>query len=110
MPEQIDIVELQRKLYPGRFPNMSSKMAAIVGYLLGQEYTSPALDSICVTSDGYCLAQQAGDIGFNHFLGDYADLAMNWQNLMECVGLSTDEETYCLNLLQTRIQHYSGVA
>lgn len=104
---QVDVATLAQKLDPSRFPNMSSKMAAIVGFFMGKEYTTPAIEALCVTSDGYCLAQQAGDIGFNSFLGEFSEVERNWRKLVTIteVGLTEQEEQYCLKLLQMRVQH-----
>jgi hypothetical protein len=92
---------------------MSGKMAAIVGYMLGQEFTTPAIEDICRTSDDCCLAQQEGDIGYNVFLGAYSDLKRNWHELvtMPEVGLTAEEEAHCLNLLSTKIRQVNaGIA
>ena len=107
MVNEIDVDEVAQKLHPARFPNMSPRMAAIVGYLMGKEYTTPTISGLCVTSDGYCLAQHAGDIGFNDFIGEYSEVERNWRNLVGIteVGLSEQEEIYCLKLLQTKVQH-----
>lgn len=88
-----DRAALVEKLHPRRFPGMSGKMAAILGYLLGEAWTDPALTDLCITSDGYLLGQEAGDVGMNAFLGAASDLAANLERLVELpeVGLTADE-------------------
>jgi len=83
--------ELIRKLHPGRFTAMSPKMAAIVGCILGQEFTRPQLVGLTVTSDGFVLGMHAGDIGFNDFIGARADLDRNWDRLLDAAELTPDE-------------------
>ena len=73
---------LIEKLHPRRFPNMSGKMAAIVGHILGIEVTDPVIDALFVTSDGFVLAQHVGDCGANDFIGAYAELRSNWVRLL----------------------------
>ena len=99
-----------QKLHPGRFPNMSPKMAAIVGYLLGEQFTVPELEGLCVTSDGYCVGHTKGNVDESYFLGTFEDLERNWRELvgLKEVGLSEEEEIHCLKLLQTRITRFDG--
>ena len=73
---------LIEKLHPHRFPNMSPKMAAIVGHILDIEVTEPAIDGLFVTSDGFVLAQHTGDCGANDFIGSYEQLRSNWVRLL----------------------------
>jgi len=49
------VTTLQTLLDPRRFENMSPQMAAIMGYLLDQPFTTPALSEILVTPDGAVL-------------------------------------------------------
>ena len=58
---------LAEKLHPKRFPSMSGKMAAIVGYILGEEWTRPRIVELVVTSDGWVLARNAGHVGFDSY-------------------------------------------
>ena len=43
---------LAAKLRPDRFTAMSGKMAAIVGYIVGERFSDPAISELVVTSDG----------------------------------------------------------
>ena len=55
---------LVRKLDPSRL-RVSHKFHAILGCLLGQEWTTPLLTALCVTRDGHVLGEKEGQPGFN---------------------------------------------
>lgn len=48
--------QLVAKLRPDRFTARSGKMAAIVGYILDERFSDPAISELVVTSDGFGLA------------------------------------------------------
>ena len=83
---------LTAKLHPKRFPNMSGKMAAIVGYILSRRWTRPRIAELVVTSDGWVLARNAGQVVFDTIVGTAEDLERNWNNLMRAAGLSSEEQ------------------
>lgn len=56
-------VTLPPKLYPERFTDMSGKMAAIVGYVLGESWTEPAIAALSVTSDGIVTTESEFMVG-----------------------------------------------
>jgi hypothetical protein len=95
--------ELAKKLHPGRFPGMSSKMAAIVGCILGQKWTSPAIEELVVTSDGIVLGRIEGDCGCNEWIGSYSDLRRNWESLLDAAGLTDAEK------LQAQVAYENAV-
>jgi hypothetical protein len=82
---------LTDKLHPRRFAGMSGRMAAVVGCILGEEWSKPRIVEMVVTSDGWALARNAGHVGFDTIIGTAADLERNWSNLLRAAGL-TDEE------------------
>jgi hypothetical protein len=82
---------LAEKLHPRRFPNMSGKMAAVVGYILGEEWSEPCIVELVITSDGWLLARDAGHVGFDRFIGAAIDLERNWNDLLSAAGLTGDE-------------------
>lgn len=94
---------LAKKLNPNRFTAMSGKMAAIVGYILGEEWTDPAISDMAITSDGFLLAQHEGDIGLNDFMGAASDLERNVANLTIAAGLTQDEQAEWQGLYNSRI-------
>jgi hypothetical protein len=83
--------ELQLKLSPARFPNMSPQMAAMLGFLFGRAYTTPALADVVVTPDGHVLGRPEGDTGPLAYLAAAADLRANLRRLGMAAGLSADE-------------------
>jgi hypothetical protein len=85
------IMTLIQKLHPTRFTGMSGKMAAIVAHILNQNWTSPSIAELTVTSDGHLLARHEGDCGFNNYIGLVAEFEANWKRLLIAAGL-TDAE------------------
>ena len=83
---------LTEKLHPARFTGMSGKMAAIVGCILGQAWTSPAIAELTITSDGHVLARHEGDCGHNDYIGTVADLQKNWRRLLDAAGLTSPSD------------------
>lgn len=57
-------------------------MAAIVGYILDEPFTEPAISELVVTSDGV-LAEIEGEVGANEIIGSEADLNRNLLDLIE---------------------------
>ncbi len=94
------------KLRPDRFTAMSGKMAAIVGYILDERFSDPAISELVVTSDGFVLAQTEGDVGANDMIGDEADLNRNLLSLIEAAGLSEEEVREFGRLQRERIRRY----
>jgi hypothetical protein len=75
---------LTEKLHPDRFTAMSGKMAAIVGYVLGESWSEPEIRSLSVTADGFVTTE-------SEFLGEAADLDRNILNLLVAADLSAEE-------------------
>jgi len=101
---------LRDKLHPGRFPGMSGRMAAIVGYLLGKEWTAPRIAELVVTSDGHVLARHDGDCGCNDYLGLAADLERNWLALLDAARLTDDERAKADQLYRRAVADYRPAA
>lgn len=94
------------KLRPDRFTAMSGKMAAIVGYIVDERFSEPAISEMVVTSDGFVLAQAEGEVGANDLIGEEADLNRNLLTLIEAAGLSEDEIREFGRLQRERIRRY----
>lgn len=103
LPSPLDT--LKAKLKPSRFPNMSPRMASIVGYILGESWVTPQVSGLMVTSDKFVLASMKGDCGYNHFLGAESDLQSNWLRFLECAGLGPDERTTADKLFAEKVGH-----
>jgi hypothetical protein len=99
---------LNSKLHPKRFPGMSGKMAAIVGYILGETFTDPSITEMAITSDGMVLAQQSGDVGMNDMIGSVSDLKRNWMKLLDVAGLDDKERKQAEALFNNIRSYHSG--
>lgn len=100
---------LAQKLHPRNFTAMSGKMAAIVGYVVGQEWTAPEIAELAVTSDGFVLARLRGDIGCNDWVSSAEDMDRNVANLLEAAGLTPDEKTEWQRLFKARVMDWRPV-
>lgn len=94
---------MNQKLHPRRFKGMSPKMASIVGFVLGERFTDPAIEDMIVTVDGCVLAQHEGDVGFNDFVGAKSDLVRNWNNLLDAAGLTPEERIEAEKLFKAKV-------
>ena len=101
LPSPIDT--LTEKLNPRRFSAMSPKMAAIVGYILSQNWG--VINGLMVTSDGFVLAQVNGDVGYNHFIGAESDLQRNWKELLNVADLGQDELPLARQCYAEKVRH-----
>lgn len=99
---------IKRALNPSRFPGMSGKMMAILGYIIEEKYTSPSVRELMVTSDGILMARVEGDIGFNDIMGSVDDFKRNWNKLihLQGLGLSGEEISYLEKLPSVTIRGY----
>ena len=91
---------LSDKLHPTQFSDMSPKLGAIVACILGENWTSPRLSHLSITSDGFVVS---GD----HFIGSAQDLQRNIDNLLEVADLTKEEtrvfwELYACNVTDWR--------
>jgi hypothetical protein len=96
---------LKTKLHPKRFTKMSSRMASIVAYIIGENWVTPQVDGLMVTSDGFVLASVQGDLGYNHFIGDRADLERNFRTLLDSAELTPKETAEANRLFAEKVQH-----
>ena len=90
---------LAQKLHPGRFPGMSGKMAAIVGYVLGEEWTEPTIPSLSITSDGFVVTM-------DDFIGEASDLDRNVGNLLGVAGLTDEEQAEWDRLYRMKVEDW----
>lgn len=85
------IDNLQKKLHPSRFSNMSPKMAWIISAIIGTDWSkgprgeSPHGAHFSITSDGHIISG-------NMYLGDANEFKENIDNLIKCAELSTQEQ------------------
>lgn len=94
------------KLTPTRFPQMSPRMAAIVGCIVGETFTTPSLAELAITSDGLVLGRASHDCGMNEWIGTAAALERNWNNLLTAAGLTPAEQIAAKQLYAEMVQDW----
>jgi hypothetical protein len=73
---------------------VSDHFRAILGCLLGEDWTTPRLVEMVVTPDGHLLGRCNGDGSFKAFLGASADLIRNIHGVAPVADLDGDEIGY----------------
>ena len=94
-------------LHPRRFSEMSPRMAAIVGYVLGEHWTEPEIAWLSVTVDGHVVSDA-------HFIGSGQDLDRNVANLLDAAELTQEQRQewqarYCARVDDWRNGHANFV-
>lgn len=95
------------KLWPTRFPSMSDKMVAIVGFLLGEIWTEPKIVDLEVVG-GMVMVMHEDDVGYNHFIGGEENLCRNLENLYAAAELSRTEARWMRKSLMGRTGIWSA--
>jgi hypothetical protein len=70
---------------------VSPHFEAILGCLLGEDWTTPRLVEMQVTPDGHVLGRCDGEASFRAFLGASEDLIGNIHGVAPVAGLDGDE-------------------
>ena len=86
-PDQIR-QDCARKL---REVQVSDHFQAILGCLLGEDWTTPRLAEMVVTPDGHLLGRCEGEASFKAFLGASEDLLRNIHGVARVAELDGDE-------------------
>lgn len=89
-PDQIRR-DAARKL---RAVQVSDHFQAILGCLLGEDWTTPRLVEMIITPDGHVLGRCDGEPSFKAFLGASADLLKNIHGVARVAELDGDEIGY----------------
>lgn len=89
-PEQIRC-DCARKL---RAVQVSDHFQAILGCLLGEDWTTPRLAEMVITPDGHLLGRCEGEAAFKVFLGASEDLLRNIHGVAPVAELDGDEIGY----------------
>jgi hypothetical protein len=89
-PDQIR-QECARKL---RAVQVSDHFQAILGCLLGEDWTKPRLVEMVITPDGHLLGRCDGEYSFKVFLGASEDLLRNIHGVAPVAELDGDEIGY----------------
>lgn len=69
---------------------------AILGCLLGEDWSTPRIEELRITPDRCLLARIEGEATFKAFLGAEADLIRNVHGIAEIAGLDGDEVGFLL--------------
>lgn len=70
---------------------VSEHFQAILGCLLGEDWTTPRLIEMVITPDGHVLGRCGGDPSFKAFLGASEDLLRNIHDIAPIAELDGDE-------------------
>lgn len=74
-----------------RAVKVSEHFQAILGCLLGEDWTTPRLVEMVITSDGHMLGRCDGEEDFKVFLGEADDLIKNIHGVAPIAELDGDE-------------------
>ena len=89
---------------------MSPFMAAVVGYVLGESFTDPAIAEIKISErENLVYIRQAGAVGFDG-LQSLEDLRNNWNHLMDAAGLTPEERKRAVELFRAKVEAVPGTA
>lgn len=91
-PHQIRL-DCARKI---RSVEPSDMFTAILGCLLGEDWSSPKIEELRITPYRCLLARVEGEVTFRAFLGAEADLIRNVHGIAEVAGLDGDEIGFLL--------------
>ena len=86
-PDQIR-QDCARKL---REVQVSEQFQAILGCLLGEDWTTPRLIELVITPDGHLLGRCEGEAAFKAYLGASEDLIRNIHGVAPVAELDGDE-------------------
>ena len=71
--------------------NVSEHFQAILGCLLGEDWTTPRLVEMVITSDGHMLGRCDGEEDFKVYLGEAGDVIKNIHGVAPIAELDGDE-------------------
>jgi hypothetical protein len=77
-----------------RVVQVSDHFQAILGCLLGEDWTSPRIVELVITSDGHLVGRLDGEPEFKVFLGEADDLIKNIHGVASVAELDGDEAGY----------------
>jgi hypothetical protein len=77
-----------------RVVQVSDHFQAILGCMLGEDWTSPRIVELVITSDGHLVGRLDGEPEFKVFLGEADDLIKNIHGVASVAELDGDEAGY----------------
>ena len=103
------ISSLKKKLHPDRFDGMSPLMAAIVGYVLGESFSTPEIAEIKVSeTEDLVHIREVGAATFGE-IQSLRDLRSNWNRLMDAADLTPEERREAVRLFKARVEKMPGL-
>jgi len=102
------VTTLTEKLHPSRFSEMSPFMAAIVGYVLGEHFTTPEIEELAVSEqENLVYIRPEGSSGFDG-MESLEDLRRNWNTLLDAAELTDEERRQAVRLFNERVEKVPG--
>lgn len=87
---------------------MSPFMAAIVGYVLGESFTTPEIAELTVSeSEDLVYIRQSSSVGFDG-IQSLDDLRSNWNSLLDAAGLTAEERKEAVGLFNSKVSAIPG--
>src|SRR5688500_13651607 len=74
----------------------SPQFSALLACLLGEDWTTPKIAELCISTDRCVLARLAGEAAFKVFIGAEADLIRNIHGIAQVAELDGDEVGFLL--------------
>jgi len=97
---------LAEQLAPNKV-RVSPKFTAILGFILDQKWTDPAVAELCITSDGVLMARHEDELGMDHILGEKSDLVRNLEGVAQAVGMTRADTQALLDAAAAHITDWS---
>lgn len=72
---------------------------ALLACLLDEDWTTPRIEELCISTDRCVLARPAGEASFKVFIGAEQDLIRNIHGIAQIAELDGDEVGYLLGKL-----------
>lgn len=83
-------------------------MAAIVGFVIGELWTNPAIAEVKVSeAEDLVYVRKLGAVGFDG-LHSLTDLRNNWNRLLDAAELTPEERREAVRLFRLRIETLPG--
>lgn len=87
---------------------MSPLMAAVVGYVLDETFTNPAIAELTVSEqENLVYLRKTGAVGFDG-LESLEDLRNNWNRLLDVAGLTADERREAVTMFRAKVDTIPG--
>jgi len=91
------------KLHPTRIA-CSGRFTAMLAYILGEQWTDPAIVDMVITSDGMLLVGSEYDPLDDEFVGDSADLWANLEGVAQTAGLTAREQRSLMDMAEQQVR------